>query len=219
MNVLFILEDGACTTFYLYLLKDRKKKLLRFAPEVRYPAGETLGQVYARLTLEEFLSFFGTATQLSIDHFVVADKGQVIDFLFKSNHEQTINNPEPFTHLATGQRFEKGKQRVARQQLDQFISYQRDGDMQFGIFERQEHVLRLIKNELLSDKRLTALPKKFNELNKNVQTNMKLPTLLKFFKAYKETEKGKTQRFSAPPKTDPQNIEWPAAQLADFIKG
>ncbi|MCB5953469.1 hypothetical protein [Enterococcus sp. CWB-B31] len=218
MNMLFIFEDGMATTFYLYLLKDGKKKLLRFSPEVQYQSGETLSQKYRLLSTTAFIDFFETAVQLKIENFVIADKERVLDFLFKNKQELVINNPATFTYTASDRYFEKGKQHVTKAALTDFISYQLDAPNQLGIFERQEHVLRLIKNELVGDKRITAIPKKFNELNKSVTTNMKLPTLLKFFKAYRETDKGKTQRLTVPDVlSGSDKLNWPQKKIETFI--
>ncbi|MBL1226070.1 hypothetical protein [Enterococcus sp. BWR-S5] len=46
LRMLFVIEDGLQTTFYLYLLQGGKKKLLRFSPNLQLPDGESLAQKY-----------------------------------------------------------------------------------------------------------------------------------------------------------------------------
>lgn len=196
LTILFIIEDGLKTTFYLYILREGKKRLIRFSPNLLFTDGESLAQKFITLSMDELLTLFGTLTQLTIKNYVVGNKKEIVGFLLRNESSILISNPQAFTYEAEDIIFNQGKVRADQRLLEAFISYQVDEGNAQGIYERQEHVLRLLKNDLLRDKRITAMPKRFNQLKKLIRTNIGVSDLLKFFKAYKERGQEKTQRLT-----------------------
>lgn len=197
MTMLFVIEDGGQTTFYVYVLQGGKKKLMRFAPDLLLTDGERLAQKYDQLSITDFLVLLKAMTGLEIKSYIIGTKEKIVDFLMKDNKKVTISNPATFVY-GKETVFEQGKLTVDKKELVEFITYQLDKEQQQGIFERQEHVLRLIKNELLRDKRLTALPRKFNRLKQSIETNLGLSGMLKFFNAYRDRGEERTQRLTIP---------------------
>lgn len=196
LTILFIIEDGLKTTFYLYVLREGKKRLIRFSPDLFLADGESMAQKFITLSMEELLVLFEKLTNLTIKNYVVGSKKEIVGFLLREEQSVTINNPQVFVYEAEEITFKQGKMVADRRTLEAFISYQVDEGNAQGIYERQEHVLRLLKNDLLRDKRITAMPKRFNQLKKLIQTNIGVSDLLKFFKAYKERGQEKTQRLT-----------------------
>ncbi|WYJ91675.1 hypothetical protein A5888_003443 [Enterococcus sp. 9E7_DIV0242] len=196
LTILFIIEDGLKTTFYLYVLREGKKRLIRFSPDLLLADGESMAQKFITLSMEELLVLFEKLANLTIKNYVVGSKKEIVGFLLREEQSITINNSQAFVYEAEEITFKQGKMVADRRTLEAFISYQVDEGNAQGIYERQEHVLRLLKNDLLRDKRITAMPKRFNQLKKLIRTNIGVSDLLKFFKAYKERGQEKTQRLT-----------------------
>lgn len=208
LTVLFIIEDGLKTTFYLYVLNGSRKKLLRFSPELLLTDGASLAQKFMDLPIDKFLLLFEAMTHLSIQNYVISNKKELVAFLLRDSERVLIENPQAFTYEAENYRFDQGEIAVDQGQMEAFISYQLDNGNPEGIYERQEYVLRLIRNDLLRDKRITAIPKRFNALKKRIRTNLGVSDLLKFFRAYKERGYNKTQRLTVPKgDVNPQDID------------
>ncbi|MGL4697178.1 hypothetical protein [Enterococcus larvae] len=213
LTILFVIEDGFQTTFYLYLLQGGKKKLLRFSPDLFLTDGKSLAQKYMQLSIDDFLVLLKAMTHLEIKGYIIGAKEKIIDFLLKDKEQLSIDNPKAFVYEKEHTVFEQGKLMVDKKMLREFITYQLDADNALGIFERQEYALRLIRNELLSDKRLTAMPRKFSRLKKSIETNLKLSDLLKFFSAYKERGDERTQRLTVPDSQIGVKVDEPSVWL------
>jgi anionic cell wall polymer biosynthesis LytR-Cps2A-Psr (LCP) family protein len=193
------------------LLQGEKKRLLRFSPELLLPDGNYLAQKYMQLPIKDFLVLLKAMTGLGIKSYIIGTKEKIVDFLLKDKASLTLDNPQSFVYEKEQLAFDQGEITVDRKALRAFITYQLDEGALQGIFERQEYVLRLLRNELLSEKRLTAIPRKFNRLKRSIETNMGLSELLKFFNAYRERGTARTQRLTVPDwrvgreATDPSN--------------
>lgn len=198
LRMLFVIEDGLQTTFYLYLLQGGKKKLLRFSPNLQLPDGESLAQKYMQLSITDFLRLLHGMTRVEVKDYIIGTKEKIIDFLLKDRTSMTIENPQAFVYGAGKTTFSKGEITVDKKGLSEFMTYPSDESNPQGIFERQEHMLRLIRNELLREKRLTAIPRKFSRLKKSIETNVGLSDMLKFFSAYRERGNEQAQRLTIP---------------------
>ncbi len=212
MNLLFVLEDGKDSCFYLFSLKDKEKKMLRISP--RQQVGQhKLGDIYTaaadttdfcrkieRLPFMIENDFFNeNHSPFRVNNFLVVQKKSLSEFLFSQNETVLVSNPTTFTwHNSSGPdvMFKKGKLTLSQIGFDHFISYQEDAPGVFGVFERQEHVLRLIKNRVAGGTSLVNIAKRFKELTKLVDTNMKLSDAMKIFVSYQDTKGKKILRYN-----------------------
>lgn len=61
-------------------------------------------------------------------------------------------------------------------------------------FSRQEHVLRLVKNELTASKNPIVIQKKYKELRSHIQTNLTVGQVLKLLTIYVSSEQKKINK-------------------------
>lgn len=210
MNVLFILAANNQSCFYLLSLKKQEKTLLRLGPE-QVLAGQKLGEVYATFGAKqkEFCHWLANALAGTIDHYVVLTEENLRAFLFAKQETIEVRNPQAFTYHGQAQEtasnndpknceeaFPKGPQSLDSAAFLRFITYQEDAPGVFGVFARQEHVLRLIKEQMLSSVNPTKILRKFNELKKYIQTDLSISDLLKLFSSYQEGRGSKFKRIT-----------------------
>lgn len=210
MNVLFILAADNQSCFYLLSLKKQEKTLLRLGPE-QVLAGQKLGEAYATFGAKqkEFCHWLANALAGTIDHYVVLTEENLRAFLFAKQETIEVRNPQAFTYHGQAQEtasntdpknceeaFPKGPQSLDSAAFLRFITYQEDAPGVFGVFARQEHVLRLIKEQMLSSVNPTKILRKFNELKKYIQTDLSISDLLKLFSSYQEGRGSKFKRIT-----------------------
>ncbi|EME8175625.1 LCP family protein [Enterococcus faecium] len=215
MNVLFILAADSQSCFYLLSL-EKEKTLLRLGPD-RVIANQPLGERYVEFDgeMNGFCRWLAEQLDLTIDHHVVLTQAALCDFLFAKEPTIEVRNPQAFTYHGhvTGtadiidqknceEAFPKGPQSLDAAAFLRFITYQEDAPGVFGVFARQEHVLRLIKEQMLSSVNPTKILRKFNGLKKYIQTDLNISDLLKLFTAYQEGRGSKIKRITQTNSTD-----------------
>lgn len=208
MNLLFILADGQNSCFYLLSLINGNKRLLRVAPNQMLNQREvaTIYNSTARLTdfrgqLENYISSLQIdAPIFKIDRIVIVETEALRDFLFRDTEKITVQNPKDFTWHNQGEAdvlFKRGKLLLNKNDFEQFISYQEDTPGNLGIFERQEHVLRLIKNQVIEKNNPVMITRRFKEFTKLVTSDLKLTDVMKLLTIYQVNKREKIVRFTA----------------------
>lgn len=202
MTILFILDAGEKSCFYLLSLDNAEKKLLRVGPNIM-TQNRSLGETYSQESNKfAFTDFFKKNYNLNIDRTVILSEKTLEEFLFFMTEKIEINNPKAFTFhgectggaLSLSQDFPKGRQLLDKASFKRFITYQEDSPNVFGIFARQEHILRLIKERLFSSLNPIVLSKRFNEFKEIVETDLSLKDVAKILGLYRETRGKKIQR-------------------------
>lgn len=203
MTILFILsaQDNSC--FYVYTI-DGKKHLLRVGPSYRI-GDDTLGNIYYRLSnVYDIKMIIEENFSLKIDRIVVLPVNQLRKFLFATNRTISVRNPKAFTFhrvqenfppsLLEMEKFPKGSLVLDENSFLRFITYQEDLPGVYGIFERQEHILRLIKEELFDSLNPIKLTKRFNEFKQVVDTDLSIKDVIQLASLYKDSKGRKTAR-------------------------
>lgn len=228
MNVLFVLDAEMNSCFYLLSLDKTGKTLLRFGPEQKI-ADRILGDVYQSFADDSkgFCQWLQEALQVEIKHYVILTEDALCDFLFAKEDVVEVRNPKAFTfHGVTNgdnpwvkdrQDFPKGPQSLDFAAFLRFITYQEDAPGVFGIYNRQEHVMRLIKESLLSSFNPVSLTKTARHLLRLVNTDLGLTDCLRLVGKYQES-KGKMQRITGIENVDAKSLVPTAIQisLSDF---
>lgn len=192
MNVLFVLADGKKSTFYLFELNESQKMLTYFLPEFEIN-GMTVAEWYEETSLDGFVSLLKSEKNLDQLDYLVLKKTQLIDYLFTNSDAITVSNPSEFTFEDDATRvFKKGKQTLDRNDFEKFITYQQTGDL--SIFRRQEHVLRLIKEEILDKGSMVTIPKRFASFKKIVDTDLGMKQAVNFLSLYQKAGKQSIKR-------------------------
>lgn len=220
MNVLFILAADNQSCFYLLSLKKQEKTLLRLGPE-QVLAGEKLGEVYATFGAKqkEFCHWLANALAGTIDHYVVLTEENLRAFLFAKQETIEVRNPQAFTYHGQAQEtasntdpknceeaFPKGPQSLDSAAFLRFITYQEDAPGVFGVFARQEHVLRLIKEALLTSANPVTITKHFRHFIRLVTTDLNLGDCLRLVGKYQETKGQKLRRLTLAEWTAPHSL-------------
>lgn len=209
MNVLFILAADSQSCFYLLSL-EKEKTLLRLGPD-RVIANRPLGERYVEFDgeMNGFCRWLAEQLDLTIDHHVVLTQAALCDFLFAKEPTIEVRNPQAFTYHGhvTGtadiidqknceEAFPKGPQSLDAAAFLRFITYQEDAPGVFGVFARQEHVLRLIKEALLTSANPVTITKHFRHFIRLVTTDLTLTDCLRLAKKYQETKGQKLRRLT-----------------------
>ena len=94
-----------------------------------------------------------------------------------------VYNPNTFTAYKNQMHYEKGDLSLAPEEIDAYISWQIDEDGSFGVFTRQEDVIRLMRKKLVKP-RLSTVTKNFGTVNTYTKTNLGMRDLLKLAGGY-----------------------------------
>ena len=182
MNVLFVLENEKLSTFYLVQFSQTTKRITRITPDFQMQEGTSLGELYVTDSLDICLTKVGQQFELEVPHFIILEQQVLLSFLFKNREQLEVSNPSEF--MINNHTYKKKKSTLTREQLAEFIQFQQDPDGTYQIFERQEHIIRLIKNELLENKNPIVMQKKFKELKNKLHTNIGMKQFMTVFKTY-----------------------------------
>lgn len=186
MKVLFIFDDQKESTFYLYDLKDGKNQLLRFSPEILIRE-KTLGQLFVEHPIEKFMAYFNVAFEITVEKYLVMKKSEGLAAVKESGLDNAgffqVENPTSFTALQNGRHYDSGTLFLTMTEVAAYISWQIDDDGTFGVFTRQEDVIRLMKKKLLKP-RLSTITKNIGNVNSHIQTNLGIKDMLKLGQGY-----------------------------------
>lgn len=228
MNVLFVLDAEMNSCFYLLSLDKTGKILLRFGPEQKI-VNRVLGDVYKGFGDDSkgFCQWLQGALRVEIKHYVILTEDSLCDFLFAKEDVVEVRNPKAFSFhgvtngdnpwIKDSQNFPKGPQSLDFATFLKFITYQEDEPGVYGIYNRQEHVMRLIKESLLSSFNPMVLTKTARHLLHLVNTDLGLTDCLRLVGKYQES-KGKMQRITGLENVDAKSLVPTAIQisLSDF---
>lgn len=186
MKALFIFEDGKNSTFYFYDLTDGKNRLIHFVPEIRLQK-MSLGELFVREPIEKFVQYFAAAFTIEVRKYLVLSKAEGVDLVkstgLNADGKFHVYNPNTFTAYKNQKHYEKGDLSLAPEEIDAYISWQIDEDGSFGVFTRQEDVIRLMKKKLMKP-RLSTVTKNFGTVNTYTKTNLGMRDLLKLAGGY-----------------------------------
>lgn len=186
MKVLFIFDDGKNSTFYLYDLVGSANQLVHFVPEIPLQT-INLGELYAREPIEKFVAHFSGAFGIDVKKYLVMEKTEGLTLVkssgLASDGKFHVINPTSFTACKNGKLYEKGDLALMPEEIDAYISWQIDEDGSFGVFTRQEDVIRLMRKKLVTP-RLSMVTKHAGKLNSYTKTNLNLKDLLKMGSGY-----------------------------------
>ncbi|MGM0215555.1 hypothetical protein [Enterococcus sp. AZ109] len=186
MNVLFIFDDNEKSTFFLYNLKKGNNRLARFSPEA--PVGKSvLGNLYMSVPIEQFLQMFSKVFSLDVSKYLILKKADslraVAEAGIESDGKISVTVYKEFTAVKNNQQFRTGTQRLSLAELDAYISYQIDDDGRLDVFERQEDVIRLMKQKTVRPK-LSSITKNYGTIKGFSGNNLSLKDMLKMGTGY-----------------------------------
>lgn len=186
MKALFIFDDGKNSTFYLYDLMNGVNRLIHFAPEIPLQT-ITLGELYTREPIEKFIAHFAGAFSIEVKKYLVMEKAEGLALVensgLASDGKFHVTNPTSFTACKNQKRYEEGDLALAPEEIDAYISWQIDDDGSFGVFTRQEDVIRLMRRKLVTP-RLSMVTKHAGKVSNYTKTNLNLKDLLKMGSGY-----------------------------------
>lgn len=210
MHVLFILGAGKDSCFYLLSLEKKEKTLLRLGPD-QLVKGQELGLRYLDFSedVAGFCHWLAEALNVAIDHYVLLTQASLREFLFAQKETIEVRNPKAFTYHGQvsesdekhdfqncEEAFPKGPQSLDSAAFSRFIAYQEDAPGVFGVFARQEHVLRLIKEALLTSANPVTITKHFRHFIRLITTDLSLTDCLRLAGKYQETKGERIRRLS-----------------------
>lgn len=73
MKVLFVFDDQACSSFFVYDLTSGVNSLLRISPEIKIKK-VTLGELYTQVPIEKFLAYFSLAFSIEVKKYLILKK-------------------------------------------------------------------------------------------------------------------------------------------------
>lgn len=186
MNILFIYDDREKSSFFLYNLRRRVNQLICFSPE--FPVeNSTLGFLYTQTSIEKFLIIFSKQFSLDVRKYLILTKTNSLKAIAEVGLENdgkiSITVKKEFTTLKNQQKFFPGKQRLTLEELDAYITYQVDDDGQLDVFERQEDIIRLMKQKTVRPK-LSSITQNYGTVKEFSGNNLSLKDMLKMGSGY-----------------------------------
>ncbi len=186
MNVLFIFDDREKSSFFLYNLKKGTNQLIRFSPELP-SAKSTLGSLYTQLPIDQFLILFSRTFSLDVRKYLVLTKRNSLKAVAEAGLDNDgkilITVQKEFMALKKRQQFTPGKHRLSLEELDAYISYQIDEDGRIDVFERQEDIIRLMKQKTVRP-RLTSITQNYGTVKEFSGNNLSLKDMVKMGTGY-----------------------------------
>ncbi|WP_308618220.1 hypothetical protein [uncultured Enterococcus sp.] len=185
MKVLFIFDDGIFSSFFVYDLQN-KGTLWRIAPEIRLH-NITLGELYVKNSIDDFLKYFSAAFSQSVTKYFILTKEEGLAAIKEAGLDTdgtlTITSEKDFTALKNGQKFLLGPQKLSLAEIDAYISYQIDDDRSFDVFSRQEDLIRFMKWKTVTPS-LGAITQNLGTVKEHTKSNLGLRDMLKLGTGY-----------------------------------
>ncbi|MGG5316828.1 hypothetical protein [Enterococcus sp. AZ072] len=186
MNVLFIFDDEEKSSFFLYNLQRGTNRLIRFSPELPTEKS-TLGSLYTLVPIEQFLVLFSKTFALDVRKYLILTKSNSLKAVAEAGLDEDgkilITVHKEFIALKNRQQFLPGKHYLSLEELDAYISYQIDEDGRLDVFERQEDIIRLMKQKTVRPK-LTSITQKYGTVKEFSGNNLSLKDMIKMGTGY-----------------------------------
>ncbi|WP_303753648.1 hypothetical protein [Enterococcus sp. S86.2] len=199
MKVLFIFDDGIFSTFFVYDLQD-KGSLWRVSPEIMLH-NITLGELYVKNSITDFLKYFSVAFSQSVTKYFILKKEEGLTAIKEAGLDTdgtlTITVEKDFTALKNGQKFLLGPQKLSLTEIDAYISYQIDEDKSFDVFSRQEDLIRFMKWKTVTPS-LSAITQNFGTVKEHTKSNLGLRDMLKLGTGYLAKGNARMQKINVP---------------------
>lgn len=199
MKVLFIFDDGIFSTFFVYDLQD-KGSLWRVSPEIMLH-NITLGELYVKNSITDFLKYFSVAFSQSVTKYFILKKEEGLAAIKEAGLDidgtLTITVEKDFTALKNGQKFLLGPQKLSLTEIDAYISYQIDEDKSFDVFSRQEDLIRFMKWKTVTPS-LSAITQNFGTVKEHTKSNLGLRDMLKLGTGYLAKGNARMQKINVP---------------------
>lgn len=199
MKVLFIFDDGIFSTFFVYDLQD-KGSLWRVNPEIMLH-NITLGELYVKNSITDFLKYFSVAFSQSVTKYFILKKEEGLTAIKEAGLDTdgtlTITVEKDFTALKNGQKFLLGPQKLSLTEIDAYISYQIDEDKSFDVFSRQEDLIRFMKWKTVTPS-LSAITQNLGTVKEHTKSNLGLRDMLKLGTGYLAKGNARMQKINVP---------------------
>ncbi|MDT2740041.1 hypothetical protein [Enterococcus canintestini] len=199
MKVLFIFDDGIFSTFFVYDLQD-KGSLWRVSPEIMLH-NITLGELYVKNSITDFLKYFSVAFSQSVTKYFILKKEEGLTAIKEAGLDTdgtlTITVEKDFTALKNGQKFLLGPQKLSLTEIDAYISYQIDEDKSFDVFSRQEDLIRFMKWKTVTPS-LSAITQNLGTVKEHTKSNLGLRDMLKLGTGYLAKGNARMQKINVP---------------------
>lgn len=186
MKVMFVYDDGPDSSFFLYNLDGGINGLMRISPEVKIMSS-TLGKLYQRLTMEEFLAGFSDAFSLDVRKYLTLSKADLLGGIEYAGLDRDgkveVEVEKDFVAVLNGKGYKKGTQRLDIKDIEAYVHYQIDQDGSFDVFTRQEDIIRLMRKRSASSS-LRAITKNYGTVKEHTASNLNLKDMLLMGKGY-----------------------------------
>lgn len=200
MKVLFIFDDGAKSSFFLYDLIGGRNRLWRIAPEIAINQ-VALGDLYLDTPIEKFLQYFSIAFDTPVDKYLIVTKAEGLEAIKEAGlNEQgllAVTIEKDFTALSSGESFHQGEHLLNLQQVDAYLTYQIDADGSFDVFKRQEDLIRLMKWKTVKPS-LSTITKNFGTVKEHTNSNLGLRDMLKLGSGYLAKGNAQMEKINVP---------------------
>lgn len=200
MKVLFIYEDQAQSSFFVYDLKNSQNTLIRLSPEIQVNQ-QPLGKLYTRVAIDSFLASFSNAFGIEVHKYLILKKSASLAAIKQAGLDEDgkleVTVLKEFTALKNQQVFKPGVQRLTLPEIDAYISYQIDEDGKIDVFERQEDIIRLMKRKTVRPK-LSTITKNYGTVKEYSGNNLNLKDMLKMGTGYLAKGNARMNKINVP---------------------
>ncbi|WP_270344614.1 hypothetical protein [Enterococcus thailandicus] len=197
MQILAVIDNDEKSTFFVACLDKKSFEVERILP--MYTMNDkTISQIYKENSMEDFIAILNGKINYRIENFIVISINVLIDVLFSLKSTVIISNKKNFIHIdeSSGKKavFPKGKMELNKCEIYKYLEFIPEELDYDAFFSRQEHVLRLVKNELTASKNPIVIQKKYKELRSHIQTNLTVGQVLKLLTIYVSSEQKKINK-------------------------
>lgn len=194
MNILFIIEDGKCSTFFLATMtKNKKIQLLRIAPTYQIQ-GSSIESFFLTDTREIFLKRVNESF-VEVSAYLIVNQEVILQACFDKNTTCHLSNSTIFTRniQETAFIYEKGVLHLTKEQVREFFRFV-EGQNIPSLFDRQEQLVRMLKNNNFNGKKTLEMVQVLHRFYPEVETNITWKKGIEFFFAYQKRTKNKVKR-------------------------
>lgn len=108
----------------------------------------------------------------------------IVDTIAPKGLEVDIANNMHYENGPINIHFEKGKQRLNGQEVLNYVRFRNDPESDFGRVKRQQEIMKLIKDELMTVRGMAKLPQIIGSIEPYVQTNVTTAKALSYAKDF-----------------------------------
>lgn len=194
MNVLFIIEDGERSTFFLAnIVTEQKIKLSRIAPTYQMQ-GSSLVSFFLTDSRDVFLKRFSECFK-EVSVYLVVNQEVILQACFYKRTTCCLSNYASFTRMIQDSPFmyEKGSLNLDRVHLREFFKFVEEKNMA-RVFDRQEQVIKVLKTNLFNGKTTWEIGQVVRTFYSEVETNLTLKKGVELFFSYQKKWEKKIER-------------------------